>query len=285
MISMKKSIFTSLLLILTFINCSYSQIPPLDWAKNTELVAVNMATDINSNVYIIGTYTGTVNVNFSGSGQVLNSMGGRDIAIVKYDKNGVFKWANSYGSPANDEVTSISITDSGDVYVGGYFSSNLDFDPNNSSTSSTLTTSSTNTESFITKLDTNGNYIWAKAFSGSSNTDNLLFSMATNDLGDLYVFGYMQGPGIVDFDPSTSASNVSGSVGISVYKSYIVKLNSAGNFVWVKNFVTANNMNFSFNGNRITTAAIDSVGNIYAGGLFTAQQTLILVLGLLHYLG
>jgi hypothetical protein len=84
--------------------------------------------------------------------------------------------------------------------------------------------------SFILKLDDTGNFVWAKAISGTSTTLN--FDIAVDDAGNVFVGGEFWGT--CDFDPGTAIQNKT-AFGFSS-DAYLLKLNASGNFEWVAVF-------------------------------------------------
>lgn len=92
--------------------------------------------------------------------------------ILKIDANAAFIWAKSTarttlvsGSSANYS-SGLVLDSSGNIYTSGAFGSNVtaDFDP---SAATFLLTSAGNYDGYISKLDTNGNFIWANKIGGT----------------------------------------------------------------------------------------------------------------------
>ncbi|NSW46584.1 MAG: SBBP repeat-containing protein [Bacteroidales bacterium] len=92
---------------------------------------------------------------------------------------------------------------------------------------------------------------WIKQISGS---DILVNSITTDNNGNIYITGRFSGT--IDFDPGPGSNTLSG-----FYDAYVLKLNSSGDFVWVKKI---GGSNFD-EGKAICT---DTSGNIYITGKF-----------------
>jgi hypothetical protein len=93
----------------------------------------------------------------------LTAVGKKDIFIQKLDANGNFLWAKSFGGRDYDQGTSIAVDADGNVYTTGYFIDTVDFDPGPDS----MKISAVGLwDSFIQKLDANGNFLWAKSSGG-----------------------------------------------------------------------------------------------------------------------
>ena len=118
-----------------------------------------LAVTPNGDVYITGGFTGTVNFNSWGAGYPMTSAGNTDIFVSKLNTNGDFVWAQRIGDMGADSATQISLDTLGHIYLTGNFSGSVDFDPG---PSISLLNAGTD---FILKLDTSGNYVWAKELS------------------------------------------------------------------------------------------------------------------------
>ncbi|UTW66854.1 SBBP repeat-containing protein [bacterium SCSIO 12643] len=159
-------------------------------------------------------------------------------------------WAHGFGGTSYDVSQDMTIDDSGYVYVTGYFNTNVDFDPG---VNSVLYTAYGNDDIFIQKLDSFGNLVWAKHIGNGYN--DRANSIATDDSGYVYVTGYFNDT--IDFDPGVGVYNVISTGGPDMF---ILKLNSSGDFIWVKSTEGAYS-----SGENI---CLDHTGNIYVSGEF-----------------
>ena len=106
-----------------------------------------------------------------GSGATVLSSGNEftDAVVAKYAKStGSLVWANQYGAPGDDLAT-VSIVDSGAIYVGGGYTGSVDFDPDVPG-SGELNSTVGSQDGFLLKLDaTQGNYmqVWTMGGPGS----------------------------------------------------------------------------------------------------------------------
>ncbi|MEZ4889227.1 MAG: SBBP repeat-containing protein [Crocinitomicaceae bacterium] len=75
--------------------------------------------------------------------------------IAKLDANGNYLWAKSAGESSLDFGFSIAVDNQGNSYVTGRFRGSVAFGSTTLATYGSL-------QIFITKLDTNGNFLWAK---------------------------------------------------------------------------------------------------------------------------
>ncbi len=133
----------------------------------------------------------------------LTSAGLNDVFIARYDMLGNYLWATRSGSTGQDESWKVSIDPTG-VYVSGYFSGTVDFDPDNVNTANL--TSAGSDDIFVQKLALNGNYLWAINMGG--NTSDKSYASALNPANNqLYVTGFFTGT--ADFDPGVGILNIS----------------------------------------------------------------------------
>lgn len=235
-----------------------------EWAKS---IGGNrgqaIAFDRNNNSYTLGQYSDTVDFNpGSGTYTLGASYQTQDLFISKFDKSGNFLSVmdiTDYGSPIGN---SISIDASGNMYIAGYFSDNVDFDPG-PATYFLNSGSSTLYSSFVLKLDSIGNFMWAKKFDNVSGWSRL-FSMTTDRLKNVCLTGNFRGT--VDFDPGSSAFNLtsvsSGTTLSVVAAAFIAKLDSMGRFVWAKKLDGTGDCGGA-------SIAVDISGNVYTAGYFS----------------
>src|SRR5690606_3881992 len=100
----------------------------------------------------------------------LTTMGEEDIFISKLDSAGNFIWAKRIGGAFLDYSRSIAVDGSGNVYTTGGFIGTVDFDPGVGTYN--LTSAGIGDifgDIFIIKLDSSGNFIWAKRLGGNSS--------------------------------------------------------------------------------------------------------------------
>lgn len=202
------------------------------WAKalggNFTDIGKSIAVDNSGNVYVTGFFSRTADFN-PDSLQIfeLTSKGGADIFVLKLDAFGKFVWAKSFGDSDVDEAKSIKIDRSGNIYFTGTFQGIVDFNPDSIGT---FYLSSTDTFGiFISKLDANGNFKWAKNI-GSKKMD-YEFSIAFDSMDNIYTSGSFQGT--VDLNPGSGTFNISSSGSNDVF---ISKFDSSGKFIWAKTF-------------------------------------------------
>ncbi|HJM73784.1 MAG TPA: SBBP repeat-containing protein, partial [Acidimicrobiales bacterium] len=200
------------------------------WAKNlggTYSVGVftdggrSVAVDSSGNVYTTGYFSGTADFDPGAGTANLTSNGQQDVFVSKLDSSGNYVWAKNFGGTDFDLGDSVAVDSSGNVYTTGFFAGTVDFDPGSGTANITSPAGSPGRSVFVSKLDSSGNYVWAKYLSGSSSDYGR--SLALDSSGNVYTTGYFGGT--ADFDPGPGTANLT-AVGTDVF---VWGLDSSGN--------------------------------------------------------
>lgn len=228
---MKKILFTGF--ILSFIFNSLAQNPSFGWAKSIGAInydySYDVAVDDSGNVYITGYFQGIVDFD-PGSGVYNLTSSGRGIFIAKLDVLGNFVWAKSITGTGHCSASSIALDPSGggSVYFTGRFNGTVDFDPGSGVFN--LTSIGGNDDAFICRLDTSGNFVWAKQIGGEGYCSGNSIALGPSGSGSVYFTGsFIE---TVDFDPGAGVFNLT-SIGENT-DIFICKLDSLGSFIWAK---------------------------------------------------
>jgi hypothetical protein len=235
------------------------------WAKNIHASIVaggrgrSMTVDPNGNVYITGSFKGLVDFDPDTSVFELNSRE-TNAFVLKLDSSGRFVWAGKLGDV--DYLTtpySIALDASGNVHTIGYFQSLGDFDPGES-VFTMYASDRGNLAVYISKLDSLGNFIWAKSFKGLATGVNIGKGIAIDTFGNIYSLGFFGGS--TDFDPgpglATRTSGPNGSL-------FISKLNPEGEFIWA---IKLDDSQRAFDVNPVLIA-INPKGGLYIAGCYS----------------
>lgn len=219
-----------------------------------------IALDYNKNVYIGGTFEGTVDLNPNGG--VLNktaTTGSSDVFLVKLDSNGFFYWGHSFGGTNLETVTAIKIDNSSNVNVVGGFKGTVDFNPGTAvfNVTSKLNGSTSTTDAYVLRLNSGGVFTWVKTIQGLGEIS--ITGVEAWNSSELFCSGTFSGT--ADFDPNTGVSNLT-SAGQT--DAFLLKLSSAGSLVWAKR-IGANHIDV---GNDI---ALDVQQNVYIIGTWSAN--------------
>lgn len=178
--------------------------------------------------------------------------------IEKLDANGNFLWVKFLlpnGSLSGVSSKLIRVNSAGDIYVAGMFYRAVDFDPG---TGTSIKASVNNSSDiFIVKLDAAGSYKWDIPI-GSTRKESVT-DMAADNLGAIYLTGAFQDT--VDFDPGSGTQLLSSTAPSGLEDLFTLKLNAAGNFVWIAQTASADQK-------AVASIASDGYKGVYTTGEF-----------------
>lgn len=202
----------------------------------------SIAVDYFGNSYVTGKFSGT-----AGFGSTtLTSSGNGDIFVAKLDPNGNWLWVKNAEGLNNESGYGIAVDNSGNSYVTGTFYGTAGF-------ASTTLTSSGEIDIFVAKLDSNGNWLWAKKAGGAGDKRCNSQSIAVDNSGNSYVTGEYRGSASFGSTTLTASSNWD-------YDAYVAKLDSNGNWLWASKTGGSDSGGYGI--------AVDSSGNSYVTGYF-----------------
>lgn len=243
-----------LILTLAILTITPSQAQTFDWtvpfSGDNYSQGLGIAADPDGNVLTTGVFWGTVDFDPSAATATLTSTS-EEIFITKQDPNGNLIWAKQIGSIGGDIAWGITSDNTGNIYVTGHFQGTVDFDPG---VTENFVTGAGAQDIFILKLNADGEFIWVKTIGGSDFEK--AFKIKVDASNNIYICGSVNN-GTVDFDPGAGTSFLT-----SFFDTYLLKLNAAGDFVWVKQFTNASDIVV------INDFDFDASGNIYTTGRF-----------------
>jgi len=256
--------------------------------------------DANGNVLTTGYFPGgTADFNPGPAEDTLRSFPDGDIYkkifISKLNANGDFVWVKSIEgiNGVLTEGKDIITDDNGNVYTVGSVavcggSSGADFDPGPSSSTNVYATlgGSCRNNGFISKLDSNGNYLWHRLI--GSDKEDCINAIAVDNHNNVYLTGYFTNSSVgynIGYFPEliTIPNDIQfGSTAI-----FVVKLNTEGALAWTKGIGNPINTQYPYptiyNPDGTTTEVagytagvvegkgitFDGAGNVYTVGSFT----------------
>lgn len=208
-----------------------------------------IAVDADGNAYVTGQFSATATF----GDFTLTATGNVDAFMAKVDPSGTFVWVKSIGGNAGDTGFGVAADAAGNSYVVGGFSGTAVFG------ATTLVGSTT--EVFITKLDTDGNFLWATK-AGGAQVDEAR-SIALDAAGNCYVTGVVGSHGdpgaLITFGTTTLA--LAGDEDL-----FIAKLDPEGAFLWAK-------LAGGPSDDLGSGVATDAAGNCYVVGYFSGTAS------------
>ncbi|MBK7303784.1 MAG: SBBP repeat-containing protein [Saprospiraceae bacterium] len=234
------------------------------WAKQlggTNSVGISsISLDAIGNVYTTGSFIFTSDFDPGPATYNLTGSNNGSAFVLKLDMSGDFVWAKLLGETPYHQFlsggstsNSIYVDHLSNVYTTGSFSWIADFDPGPGTFYLDGYFGINNT--FISKLDASGNFVWAKLLAKGTSTSQA-GSVNVDASGNVYTTGTFLGA--PDFDPGPGNYNLTTN---GLYDIFMSKLDSDGNFLWALQFGESNNDS----GGSI----LDPSGNIYTTGYFS----------------
>ena len=193
------------------------------------------ATDANGNVYVAGYTTGGLDGNAS------SGVGDYDFFLTKYDAAGTKLYTKQMGvtvtagTGVNTYAMSTATDASGNVYVAGFTTGNLD--------GNTLTGIY---DFFLTKYNASGTKLYTKQM-GVAGASTQAASTATDASGNIYVAGYTTG-------------NLDGNTLTGTSDFFLTKYDATGTKLYTKQ------MGVAGASTQVNSVATDASGNVYVAG-------------------
>lgn len=257
-----KTILLYSLSLLTFLFClpkdAEAQDLKLQWIKGitesgssrTTLTAV----DNQKNIYIAGTFSGTVDFDPGISFSNLTSdtsIGKGTSFLAKYDEQGNFIFVHQMNISATDMI----ISSVGNICIVGIFSQKKDFDPGNGKAEFS---SNGSNDIFFAKYDKDGNYISSFHFGGKGSDIVRDFSIDVNE--NIFICGNFSDT--VDFNPGVGKINLISKANKNIF---FAKFDNKGELIFAKSIEGTGTSNSNQEGLSIS---YDKQGGVCLGGRF-----------------
>lgn len=220
-----------------------------------------IGTDALNNIYRVGSLSAVTDLDPTPAVFNVSSVSTQGVFMAKYTPNGsALLWGRSLSAPIGGTLAlSVMNTDaSGNTYITGRFSGTVDFDPSSNTANLTNVSSTTLSDFFMAKYDSNGNYLWAKQLGTfSAGAKRMLF----DSLGNFYFVARVNGTAPIDFDPSAATASYTPQGGIDIV---LAKYSPNGDYIWAKGI--------GGSGASLNETHIELKGNsLYVTGLFNGS--------------
>jgi len=161
--------------------------------------ALSVAVDGDGHVYLSGHFSGVVDFDSEGNGDIHDATGGgSDAFVTKRGTDGSYLWTKSFGAETGGAAADVTLGSQGQVVLAGGFSNKVDFDPGDGVDEHT---SQGRRDIFVTRLTADGEHILTDTF-GSTGGDGA-FGAAVDTQGNVLVAGDFDSD-TVDFDPTAA---------------------------------------------------------------------------------
>ncbi len=182
----------------------------------TTASGLGIAVDASGNVYTTGYFEGTANFDPAGSagsaaGLLTTSTDGTDFNayVSKLDTAGNFVWADLLGAGASVDgaLAAIAVDAFGNIYTTGQFVGTGSFNPSGMGGTLTSSTSGSDANAYVSRLDSSGNFVWADLLGSGANPAQGT-GISVDGAGNIYTSGNFEGTG--NFDPGAGTFDLSG---------------------------------------------------------------------------
>lgn len=121
-----------------------------------------------------------------------------DFLIAKFNSKGEFQWKKTYGGQSYTYYRNphLCIDNNGFVYLGGYVYADITYD----------------NQFIIIKYDSLGSELWAKNYSGPTDTGFTLWNFEIDGLNNLYLIGELWRNSISDYDMALMMTDSDGNL-------------------------------------------------------------------------
>jgi hypothetical protein len=202
-----------------------------------EVYATKVAVDASGNVYVRGTFFSTMTI---GSSNLVVSPAGstKNMFIAKFNNSGTLTWVEQ-PTGGNVDEGGVAVDQTGNVYVTGFFVTNLNF-----GSSISLTNAASLYYAFVAKYNSSGAIQWARQTTGT-NFD-LYFDDALDGQGNVYTAGALSS------------------------ETAVVKYSPTGTIQWA---YSASGPPASPAGSLVAKCAVDQAGNCFLAGWYQETNT------------
>ncbi len=244
------------------------------WGGGGTDMAMRVHVQDSSNIIVSGTIqstsvAGATSVAFDSLPALVPTGTSRSEGVIAKmnASDGSFVWANMTTGTGDDEVLGIRTDSAGNVYATGWFSS-----PTLTVGSTTLTNAGTN-DVWVAKLNSSGQFQWAR--SGGGSDVDAAFTLVIDSADNIYIAGYFGAYGSTTKNGVFGTTTlVSAGASLGLGDGFIASWSSSGTFRWALSTETATGHGFvgtlglSDNGDLLAHAGSIS-GNIVVGSITT----------------
>jgi hypothetical protein len=151
-----------------------------------------VTVDRSDNVYATGNFTETADFDPGAGTFNLTAPSTGQVYVNKLSASGSLVWAKAIGGAASQDVgpAEIAVDKGGNVYTSGIYSGTKDFDPNGGTSN---LTSAGQDDVFVSKLNSSGNFVFAKSFGGT--LDDAAIGLVLDRAGNILTTGTFSGTG------------------------------------------------------------------------------------------
>ncbi len=155
------------------------------WGSSNNDIAWSVATDEDCNVYVCGSFIGTVDFDPGSGNESMSSHvpSARSVFWSKLDSVGKFVTARSI-MMSDGNAMGITVDKTGNVYMAGGYKGSAIFG------TTTSTSSGSTLDGYLAKWNAVGDFEWVVTQNGSG--ENFMYDVTCDDAGNVYTTGYIK---------------------------------------------------------------------------------------------
>ena len=232
----------------------------------------SVATDSNGNIVVVGQYFSNPVTIYDTDGTTafttLSNAGQADTFIIKYNSSGTPQWVRRIGGDGGDNGYGITTDSSGNITVGGTYSSNpptiYDTDGTTTFTGFTALPYAGSIDGFIVQYNSSGTPQWARRIGGTEGDGG--FAITTDSSGNITVGGNYTSTTLTIYDTDGTAAFTLANAGST--DAFIVQYDSSGDPQWARRIGGTG-------GDAAYDMTTDSSGNITVVGNYSSTTLTI----------
>ena len=185
--------------------------------------------DNSGNIYLAGTFDSNTDFDPSVSTYTLNTAGGYDVYVAKYNSSMALQWVGQIGNTNSESVKQLKLDAFGNPIIVGKFSGTVDFDI---SSTSAYTLAAVATDEFLVRISSIGTFNWARHYQLSNLSINAYGDYVNVDANNnIYYTGAFNGT--KNFNNGGTAFNM---VATGDVDGFVEKLDNTGAQQWCFRF-------------------------------------------------
>jgi hypothetical protein len=224
------------------------------WARAWNVYEINnIAIDINSDIFV----TGSLHDNVLGfnhhlvdldPGPEVDEYPNSGNFLTKFNSEGTYQWSKTW----NTSSSAVAVDVNNGIYLSGVFTGQVDFDPGDGEE-----IHSGSDSFFVSKLDTDGNFNWARTMIDAIYNSLTFVAVDTNS--DVIVGGSFSNTPSLNPDRTTDSKLSNGGEDI-----ILLKFTSGGDLIW-ETALGGSEID------RLHGIAVNNNNDIFATGYFTGR--------------
>lgn len=231
----------------------------LNSADQTAVAYDILFNSSNSQVSVLGRFSGTIDLSPGPLNVTFNSAGADDLFLARYNTSGGYLNSFTVGGAGSDYGTAAAYDASGNLFITGHFQGTVDFDLG---ADTAYRVSNGTGDVFVAKYAPSNALLFVHTFGGADVYD-VGTSITIDVMGSVVVGGYFQGT--ADIDPGSGTTNITSS---NLWNAFAIKYSNGG--IFVGSYYVMNSSGQS----TIRNVKVDSDGNVYLTGELVGEHTI-----------